>query len=125
MDGFQDVWSDAITLEYNLIFKCKIFSEVPEVTYWHGTFTSTVWPGLVDGTSRSCQSVILCYFVHNNQYSEDSTIWLTIPFVSDLTTQLVKKLNRELRRCLDHTNVDIQIKQNYVSSQALNAKRSH
>ena len=36
---------------------------------------------------------------HNNQ---DSTIWLTIPFVGDLTTQL--------RRCLVDPNVDIPIK---------------
>ena len=41
---------------------------------------------------------------HNNQHS---TIWLTIPFVGDLTTQLVKKLKRKLRRCLIDPNVDI------------------
>ena len=45
---------------------------------------------------------------HNNQHS---TIWLTIPFVGDLTTQLVKKLKRKLRRCLIDPNVDIRIKQ--------------
>ena len=44
----------------------------------------------------------------NNQHS---TIWLTIPFVGDLTTQLVKKLKRKLRRCLIDPNVDIRIKQ--------------
>ena len=44
---------------------------------------------------------------HNNQHS---TIWLTIPFVGDLTTQLVKKLKRKLRRCLIDPNVDIRIK---------------
>ena len=32
---------------------------------------------------------------HNNQHP---TIWLTIPFVGDLTTQLVKKLKRKVRR---------------------------
>ena len=45
---------------------------------------------------------------HNNQHS---TIWLTITFVGDLTTQLVKKLKRKLRRCLIDPNVDIRIKQ--------------
>ena len=47
---------------------------------------------------------------HNNQ---QSTVWLTIPSVGDLTTQLVKKLKRKLRRCLADSNVDIciQIKQ--------------
>ena len=43
---------------------------------------------------------------HNNQHS---TIWLTILFVGDLTTQLVKKLKRKLRRCLVDPNVDIRI----------------
>ena len=45
---------------------------------------------------------------HNNQHP---TIWLTIPFVGDLTTQLVKKLKRKLRRCLVDPNVDIRIKE--------------
>ena len=34
-----------------------------------------------------------------------------MPFVGDLTTQLVKKLKRKLRRCLIDPNVDIRIKQ--------------
>ena len=45
---------------------------------------------------------------HNNQHS---TIWLAIPFVGDLTTQIVKKLKRKLRRCLVDPNVDIRIKE--------------
>ena len=45
---------------------------------------------------------------HNNQHP---TIWVTIPFVSDLTTRLVKKLKRKLRRCLVDPNVDIRIKE--------------
>ena len=45
---------------------------------------------------------------HNNQHP---TIWLTIPFVGDLTSQLVKKLKRKLRRCLVDPNVNIRIKE--------------
>ena len=44
----------------------------------------------------------------NNQHP---TIWLTIPFVGDLSRQLVKKLKRKLRRCLVDPNVDIRIKE--------------
>ena len=43
--------------------------------------------------------------------NQDSTIWPTIPFVGDLTTQLVNKLKRKLRRCLVDPNVNIRIKQ--------------
>ena len=43
--------------------------------------------------------------------NQESTIWLTIPFVGNLTTQLVKKLKRKLRRCLVDPNVNIRIKQ--------------
>ena len=47
-----------------------------------------------------------------SQTSQDSTtIWLTIPFVGDLTTQLTKKLKHKLRRSLVDPNVDIRIKQ--------------
>ena len=47
-----------------------------------------------------------------SQTSQDSTtIWLTIPFVDDLTTQLTKKLKHKLRRSLVDPNVDIRIKQ--------------
>ena len=46
---------------------------------------------------------------HNKKHS---TIWLNIPFVGDLTTQLVKELSkRKLRRCLVDPNVDIRIKE--------------
>ena len=57
---------------------------------------------------RICSRRLLNLRTHNNQHS---TIWLTIPFVGDLTTQLVKKLKRKLRRCLIDPNVDIRIKQ--------------
>ena len=43
--------------------------------------------------------------------NQNSAIWLTIPFIGDLTTQLVKKLKRKLRRCLVDPNVAIRIKQ--------------
>ena len=47
-----------------------------------------------------------------SQTSQDSTtIWLTIPFVGDLTTQLTKELKHKLRRSLVDPNVDIRIKQ--------------
>ena len=42
--------------------------------------------------------------------NQESTIWLTIPFVGDLTTQLVKKLKRKLRKSLVNPNVNIRIK---------------
>ena len=45
---------------------------------------------------------------HNNQHW---TMRLTIPFFGALTTQLVKKLKRKLRRCLVDPNVDIRIKE--------------
>ena len=42
----------AITLKYDPVLNCAIFSEVPEVASWQGTFTFTVWPALVDDISQ-------------------------------------------------------------------------
>ena len=52
-----------------------------------------------------------CTNVTSQTSQDPATIWLTIPFVGDLTTQLTKKLKHKLRRSLVDPNVDIRIKQ--------------
>ena len=67
---------------------------------------------LIDRLTTNAQNKVLNHVTndtsHNNQ---QSTVWLTIPFVGDLTTQLLRSLNVSFAgRCLADSNVDICIR---------------
>ena len=100
---------------YNLVWGSKLLLLLCPVLIlqrsWNG-FPNRVANLLVDRFTTNAQKRASDHLAndtsHNNQHP---TIWLTIPFVGDLTTQLVKKLKRKLRRCLVDPNVDIRIKE--------------
>ena len=80
-----------IETEFKLIRKFLSLDGLPIANLLIDCFTMNAQNSTPDHTTDDTP--------HNNQ---DSTIWLTIPFLGDLTTQL--------RRCLVDPNVDIPIK---------------
>ena len=67
---------------------------------------------LIDRFTTNAQNRALDHSTnHTSHNNQDSSIWLTIPFGGDLTTQLFRKIKRKLRRCLVDPNLDIRIKQ--------------
>ena len=105
---------DLITIVQMFIYSAFFVRErklIRKFLSWNG-FPKRIANLLIDRFTTNAQNRAPDHITndtsHNNQHS---TIWLTIPFVGDLTTQLVKKLKRKLRRCLIDPNVDIRIKQ--------------
>ena len=48
----------------------------------------------------------------NTKDKEDSiTIWLSVPYIGDKTSQLLRSFKRKLRRCLKNFNIEIKIRE--------------
>ena len=47
-----------------------------------------------------------------NKDKEDSiTIWLSVPYIGDKTSQLLRSFKRKLRRCLVNPNIEIKVRE--------------
>ena len=78
---------------------------------WNG-FPKLVANLLIDRFTTNAQNRAPDHIPNHTSHNyQHSTIWLNIPFVGDLTTQLIKKLKFKLQRCLVNPNVDIRIKE--------------
>lgn len=84
--------------------------QLKKILSWN-SFPKRIANSLIQRFSQNTQHKVHDTKVHSHSKQHSTTIWLSVPYIRELTTQLVKKFKLKFRRCLADKNIDIRVKE--------------